>query len=231
LLSPQWATDIPTLLYTFVGTFPPYFINTIFCATISSVTAVLLGTLTAYSIVRYRTGGMSFLNWILSIRIIPPIVTVVPLFLIYKSLHLVNTWVGVIISFWLINLPFVIWIMVPFIQDLPRELEEAAEIDGAGPFRTFFTVTLPLVKPGLVASFILSLIFCWNQFLLPFVLTVDKSAQTLPIFITGFISGDRPIAWNVMAAANTLTILPVIVLTLAVEKHLVKGLTMGAIKG
>ncbi|MEM2180988.1 MAG: ABC transporter permease subunit [Nitrososphaeria archaeon] len=230
LISKQYVHEIPLGFEYYAELFPPYFINTLACSFIATVIALIIGSLTAYSIIRYRTGGTGLLNWILSIRFLPPIVTILPLYLIYRSLNLLNTWIGVILSYFIINIPLIIWVMVPFIKDLPQEIEEAAYIDGAGVLNTLFKIVLPLSKPGLVTAFLLSMIFCWNQFLLPFILTFDITSQTLPILITSFIT-ERSIKWQLLAAANILNILPVIILALFCEKYIIKGLTMGAVKG
>lgn len=189
---------------------------------------VVIGTLAAYSIARYRTGGENFAFWILSTRMFPPIATALPLFLIFRDLRLLDTYLVLIIANTVFNLPFAIWLMKGFIEDLPRELDEAAEIDGATPYGTFLRVILPLVGPGIVATFLFTFVFTWNEFLFALLLT-RRAVQPLTVVIPSLVGGHE-ILWGQIAAAGTIAIIPGILLALFLQRYLIRGLTMGAVK-
>lgn len=203
--------------------------NSIIISACSVVLGLLIGVPAAYGICRFRFKGRSSLAfWILSTRFAPPVVVLIPFFIAYKKLGLSDTYLGMTIIYLVINLPLIIWIMYGFFKDIPIELEEAATVDGSAPFHIFFRIVLPLVAPGLVATGILSLIFSWNELMFSLILT-SVNTKTLPVAIYNFVSYQE-IAWGSLSASGMLAILPIAVFTLIIQKHLVSGLTFGAVK-
>ncbi len=208
----------------------PYLINSLGISLIASILTIILATLTAYSISRFRTGGMNFLSWILSMRMLPPIAVGVPIYVVFYQLGILNTWLALILVYTVFTSSFGVWVLVAFFNDIPRELDEAAYIDGCTPFQAFMRVILPISLPGIVAVFVLSFTLSWGEFLLALLLTYDKAAQTLPVFIGRYITGFQ-IAWGPIAATGIVAMLPVTVLTFIALRYLITGLTMGAVRG
>lgn len=211
-------------------TFYNYLFNSIVIATLSSLVTVFIGALAAYSLTRFDFKYVSLaLLSILIVQMIPSISVVLAIFIIFKNIRLVDTRIALIIVHSAFNLPMTIWILKGFFDDIPRELDEAGLVDGCSYFKLFYKILLPLLAPGLVVSFIFAFIRSWNEFLFAVMLTYTRASQTLPILISGFIS-DRGIEWGTMSAVGSLVILPVIILSLYIQKYLVRGLTAGAIK-
>ena len=167
--------------------------------------------------------------WILSLRMAPPIAFVIPYYIIFSTFKLLDTQLAVSITHTTFILPFLIWLTRSYIAEVPKELDEAAKIDGCSTLGVLSKVILPIVAPGLIATTIISIIFSWNEFMFAMILT-GTEARTLPVAIAGFQT-DRAIWWGQMAAALTLGTLPVLVFAMIVQRHLVKGLTFGAVKG
>ncbi|RAY12011.1 carbohydrate ABC transporter permease [Actinomadura craniellae] len=208
-----------------------YFGNSLLLALGTVVVSGLLAVLAATAVARFRfTFRTTFLVMLLVVQMVPLEALVIPLFLDLKRLTLLDSLVGLSIVYIGFALPFSIWMLRGFVAAVPRELEEAAAIDGAGPVRTFFTVLLPLVAPGLVATSIFSFITAWNEFIFAFTFLDDQSKYTLPIMMQYFF-GRGGNEWGPIMAASTLLSLPVIVFFLLVQRRMVSGLTSGAIKG
>lgn len=209
--------------------------NLINSATISVVTTVitlLIGSMAAYAVQRGPLGKKAknfFGLWFMVQKMYPAIATAIPVYLVMRSLKLIDTLLAMIIMNTSFNLPLVIWLMMGFFEQVPYELEESAMLDGSGFTHRFFHVILPITKPGLVASAILTFTATWNEFLFAVILSINKS-KTLPVVIAGFIT-DRGLAWGPMAASALVTLIPVVILTLLVQKDFVKGMAMGAVKG
>ncbi len=221
----------PTLRnYVDVFTQNPFF-SYMLNSTIIAVAAVAVGLLcglpAAYTMARYRQAKLGAL--FLMLRILPGIAFLVPLFVIYRQLGLINTISGIVLAHIIIVLPLVIWIMAGFFVDIPRELEEAALIDGCTRVGTFVRIVLPLSKPGLVAAGILSFIASWNNFIFVLILG-GKDTVTLPMAVYSFVSFED-VNWGGLTAAATVITVPILVLSLIVQRYLVGGLTMGAVKG
>jgi len=191
--------------------------------------AVLVGTPAAYAIARFDFRGKKDLwFWFISHRMISPIVMAVPFFFIARQLGLLNTHLVLILIHLTFTLPIVVWICSDQFKTVPKELDEAALVDGANAFNTFFRVVLPVAIPGVVVSAILVFIFSWNEMLYALVLT-RTATQTAPVVATAFLSGyDLP--WGRIMATSTLIVLPVVVFGLSISRHIVRGLTMGAVK-
>lgn len=206
-----------------------FLLNSIIVASTNTVLSLGLGSLTAYGLARFKFRGSENLSfWILSIRMMPPVATIIPIYIIMKKVRLLDTPWALIIIYLSFNLPFVVWMMKGFFEDIPRAIEESALIDGCSEFAVFRKIALPLVAPGLAATAVLIFIFSWNEFLFALILTGTR-AVTLPVGIIGFMK-ETGINWGYMAAGGMLALVPVVIFTILVQKHLVKGLTMGALK-
>lgn len=205
-------------------------INSMFIVTLATLLAMIAGTMAAYALARFNIGGKNTLALeILSIRMLPPIVSVIPLFIIARFLGVFDTPWLLISVYALTGLPFVVWIMRVFIQDIPQSVEEAAMIDGCGRIEAFWRVTLPLLLPGLAATMVIVFMFAWNEFLLASLLT-SSEAKTLPVIAANAIK-PKAIAFGLACAAGVMMSLPVVVLVLMMQRYLVQGLTLGAVKG
>jgi multiple sugar transport system permease protein len=234
---PPWLIFSPTLEHYYDAflsrSFGQYLISSAVVAVASTAMALVVGTLAAYSLARFRLpyGLDNKLSlWILSTRMFPAIVTAVPLFLMMRDLRLLNTRLALIIVYTAFNLPFVVWMMRGFFAEVPRDLEEAALVDGDSRLGALWRVVLPLVTPGLAATAVFCLIVSWNEFLFALVLTQTDAAMTLPVGIAGRVT-QYEIKWGVMSAAGVVAIVPILVFALAVQKYLVRGLSLGAVKG
>ena len=207
-------------------------INSATIAVVTTVITLLVGSMAAYAVQRGPLGRKTknlFGLWFMVQKMYPAIATAIPVYLVMRSLHLIDTLLAMIIMNTSFNLPLVIWLMMGFFEQVPYELEESAMLDGSGFVHRFFHVILPITKPGLVASAILTFTATWNEFLFAVILSINK-AKTLPVVIAGFIT-DRGLAWGPMAATSLVTLIPVVILTLIVQKDFVKGMAMGAVKG
>jgi multiple sugar transport system permease protein len=193
----------------------------------ATLLALLFGLPAAYGIARYKQRRLPIA--ILVARIMPGISFLVPWFIMFSKVKLIGSYFALILSHLLITLPMTIWLMIGFFEDIPKKLDEAALIDGCNPFEAFFRVSLPLTKPGIAASAILSFIFSWNNFLFSLVLSSQKT-RPLPVAVFSFISYTQ-IDWGGLNAAATIVTLPVLIMILFVQKHMVRGLTLGSVKG
>jgi multiple sugar transport system permease protein len=233
---PSWfffTTTFEHYYDAFARSFGQYLVTSAIVALFSTACALVIGTLAAYSLARFRLPynlDHKLSLWILSTRMFPAIVTAVPLFLMMRDLRLLNTRTSLVIVYTSFNLPFVVWMMRGFFAELPRDLEEAALVDGDSRLGALWRVVLPLVAPGLAATAVFCLIVSWNEFLFALVLTQTDAAMTLPVGIAGRVT-QYEIKWGVMSAAGAVAIVPILVFALAVQKYLVRGLSLGAVKG
>ncbi|MEO1722221.1 MAG: carbohydrate ABC transporter permease [Pseudomonadota bacterium] len=205
--------------------------NSLIIATISTALTLIIGTMAAYAIVRFRFMGRGAVNLTtLMMRMVPPAVLLVPVFGIWTFQYgLDGTYSGIILVYTAMNLPFVIWILQSFIVQVPIQLEEAAKMDGAGPFRVFFVIVLPVIKPGLAAASIFTFRIAWNEFLLANALA-DRGTRTVPVTIVNSLS-EHDIDWGVIMATGTLLAIPPIIFTFIASKQIITGMTAGAVKG
>jgi multiple sugar transport system permease protein len=205
--------------------------NSVVVAVGSTAISVSTGALAAYAFARFHYPGTlaeSIRMWILSTRFIPPFALVIPLFLLFRDLKLLDTWRGLIIAHTLFSLPFVLWLLQSSFEELPYEIEEAALIDGCSRIKAFWYVVLPLATPILAASTIFAMLLSWNEFLFALLFTFSE-ATTLPVLVSQFLT-DRSLQWGEIAAASTVAIAPVFVFMIFAQRYLVRGLTMGAVK-
>lgn len=206
--------------------------NSLIIVSITVALSTFLGTLAAYSLARFKlpwrlNGALAF--WILSTRMLPPIVTIVPVYQIINSLGLVNQFAGLIIVYVTFSLPFAVWMMRSFVIEIPIDLEEAAMVDGASRWTALWRVTMPLIRPGLVATAIFIVIDSYNEFLYALILT--NTPDRMPISVaTAALIGKIQVQWESMNAGGTIAIIPIVIFAIVLQRHLVRGLTLGAVK-
>ncbi|MFA3917401.1 carbohydrate ABC transporter permease [Ruegeria hyattellae] len=229
------------------------FINSLIIALVSTVLTLVIGCMAAYALVRFRFMGRDSVSLTtLMVRMVPPAVLLVPVFGLWNNefcigkttyvgamirdifggrgdVCLAGTHSGIILVYVAMNLPFVIWILQSFIVQVPRSLEEAARVDGAGPFQVFFKVVLPLIKPGLAAAAIFTFRIAWNEYLLASALS-DRNTKTVPILIVNNMS-EFNVEWGVIMATGMLLAIPPIIFTLFASRQIITGMTAGAVKG
>ena len=207
------------------------FLNTLIVSASAVLMSLCVGAPAAYAFARFPFTGRSLLFFgLLVMRMLPPIAVLVPMYVLFSKLGLATTRFSVVLAYTTFSLPLVVWIMRGYFEDLPVELEESALIDGASRFGTFVHIILPLARPGLVAVSILCLQLAWNDFLFAAVLT-NNATQTLPVMMAAFNAGDSGMDWGGLTASGMLVILPVIVFSFVAQRHLVAGLSSGAVKG
>lgn len=205
--------------------------NSVVIAIGSTIVSVVLGSLAAYGLARFefrRWKNKDIAFFILSQRMLPPIVLVIPYFILYSRLGLIDTWQGMIIAHTLANLPFVVWIMRGFFRGIPKELEESARIDGCSHLQALRRIVLPLSLPGLAATSAFTIIFSWNELLFAITLTFNR-AQTFPTLVAGLTHGSAALWWDI-SAMLLLAILPVFIFTTLFQRYIVAGLALGALK-
>ncbi|TWG91572.1 multiple sugar transport system permease protein [Nocardioides sp. J9] len=206
------------------------FLNSVIVAGASTALATLLGVPAAWAYSRFTLKAKKDqLFFILSTRFMPPVVVVIPIFLMYRDLGLINTKLGLVLIYTAFNVPFTIWMMKGFIDEVPAEYEDAAMLDGYSRFQAFYKVTLPLLVPGIAATAVFALIFSWNEFVFAIFLTSSSDVRTAPPAIAGLIGGTT-VDWGLVAASAVVFALPVLVFTYLVRKHLVAGVTLGAVR-
>ena len=225
---------MPTLMnYTTVlleQGFLRYMINSLIVGLVSTLFTLIIGGLASYALVRFNFLGKGTISiGTLLLRMIPPAVLVVPIYVLWSYFGLADTRLGLIIIYVGLNLPFTIWVLISFISDVPVEMEEAAVVDGCGPWKIFFRIILPLIKPGLAAAAIFTFRIAWNEFILALVLT-NRMTRTLPVATTIYMT-DTGVEWGNITAMGTLVALPAIIFTFIAAKQLIAGLTAGAVKG
>jgi ABC-type glycerol-3-phosphate transport system permease component len=206
------------------------FANSVIVSTGAVALSLAVGVSAGYAFSRYHFRGSRqlFLS-LLIMRMLPPIAILVPMYVLFRRVGLLDTHFALVLAYTTFNLPLVVWIMRSFFEDLPRELEESAQIDGCTRFGAFWRVILPLARPGLATATIFSLILAWNDFLFAAVLTGHRS-QTLPVMMAGYTT-DSGIDWGNMTASAVIIILPMLVFALFAQRHLAAGLSAGAVKG
>jgi multiple sugar transport system permease protein len=205
------------------------FFNSIFVTTTSTIISLILGIPGAYALARFNFKHANLLSFIILLaRMMPPIVMVVPFFMITRFLNLSDSYIPIIIASSFLSTPFAVWMMRGFFAEVPESIEEAAMIDGCTRFQALYKVVLPLVLPGTGATAILCAIIAWNQFLFALILT-GPSTGTLPILVSMFIT-EKNIDWGIMSAAAIVTVIPMIIFGLLVQNNLVRGLTVGSLR-
>lgn len=230
---PVWFPSEPTLLH-YTGALFAYrglqaMMNSLIIAAATTVLSALLGTMMAYSLARFRTGGEHLAFWVLSQRFLPPVAIILPLFLLYRLLHLNDTYLGLILAYTVLTLPVSVWMMYAYFRQMPKSMEEAALVDGCTRWGAFWSVAVPLAAPGIVAAAVFVFIACWTEFFFAVILS-SRNAFTLPTVFRSFL-GFQGSQFGESSALSVVSLAPSIVLGLLVQKHLVRGLTLGAVRG
>jgi multiple sugar transport system permease protein len=211
------------------GAVPRSLVNSLIVATSATLVAVALGAPAAYALARFNFRGKADLwFWFISNRFLSPIVVAIPFFLLARDFDLLDTHLALVLVYLTFNVPLVVWLCTDQFRLIPKDVDEAALVDGATQWQTFLRINLPLAAPGIAVSAILCFLFSWNEFLFAFVLT-RSGARTAPVEANNFVT-DFGIRWGPMMATGTLIVLPVIVFAAIASRHLVRGLTMGAVK-
>jgi multiple sugar transport system permease protein len=210
-------------------TFARIVANTVIVSLATMVVTLSLGTLCAYGMARFRTGGAPLLYTTLAVRALPPIVLGLPMFVLFTRLGLIDTLSGLTLAYTAFMLPNTIWLMLAFFQDVPRELEEAALVDGTSRFGAFWRVALPVARSGLLVTGFYNLMGAWNHFFYGLTLSTQR-ARTLPVHAAELI-GEYAIRWGEVSAIGTMLILPPIVVVILMQRRLSSGLMLGGIKG
>lgn len=209
--------------------YPSRFVNSLIVAIISTVLAVGMGTFTAYGFSRFKVKGeQDLLFFILSTRMLPPVVVAIPMFLMYRAVGLNDTHLGLIILYTAFNLSFAVWLMKGFIDEIPKEYEEAALVDGYTRMQAFFKIVIPEAATGIAATAVFCFITAWNEYAFALIMT-NRRAQTAPPFIPSQVGSGLP-DWTVIASGTLLFLLPVAIFTFLLRNHLLRGMSFGAIR-
>jgi multiple sugar transport system permease protein len=207
-----------------------YFFNSLFVAFVGVSLALIIGTLAAYGFSRYPLkGNDTYMFVILTTRMLPPIIVIVPIFLMFRIAGLSGSYYGVILLYAAFNLPFSIWMMKSFFDELSNDVEDAARLDGSNERSVFFRICLPQLKAGLAATAVFALILTWNEFLFALLLT-GPDTRTVPVAMAQTIGGEIGVDWGLLAAIITLFLIPVVAVTYLLQHHLLRGVTFGTIR-
>jgi multiple sugar transport system permease protein len=235
-----WPSDPTTLHYTTaLDSFNGWtgLKNSLIVASVTTVLALIIGTAAAYSMARFRTGGKHLAFWFLSQRMLLPIAVIIPVFLLYSryseswlGFTLVDTKTGLVLLYTVFALPFTVWMMYVYFRQMPVELEEAALVDGCSRVQAMRKIAWPLAAPGLVSAAAFAFIFSWTEFLFAQVLARDN-AITLPVALAGIITGFQGNQYGEASALTMVSLVPAVFLGILVQRHLVRGLTLGAVQG
>jgi multiple sugar transport system permease protein len=210
--------------------YPKYFLNTLIIASATVAVSLLLGTFAAYSLARFSFRFKEDIAFtFLSFRFAPELMVILPLYVVFQKTGLIDSFSGLTVAYQLVTLPFLIWVLRGFFEDIPREIEQAARVDGYTWWGVFRRISLPLIKPGIAAVVILSFIFAWNNFIFSMILGGERT-QTVTLGILGFIGYER-VLWGQMAAATMICVIPELIMAFFVQKYIIRGLTFGAVKG
>lgn len=209
--------------------FGKWMLNSFIVSSISAVVATFTGTMAGYAFSRFRfRGGTSLANFILSLRILPPVASAVPIFILFNYLKLLDTHIALILAYTTFNLPLAIWMMRGFFSEMLKQFEDAALVDGCSRFEAFIHIVLPLVRSGTIATFIICFMFAWNE-LLYAVFLAGSNTYTVTLALTRFVTIKR-IDWGGLMAAGIISVIPIYAVALFVQRYLIRGLTFGALK-
>ena len=234
--TPTWFSFSPTLDHFRDAMDRPYFWDTVrnslIIVSIAVLASIVIAFLAAVALAKYRFGGRKLIIVLMiGILMLPQAGLVIPLYVVLAKYHLVGTMTGVILTYLTFVLPFAVWTLRGFILGIPKDLEEAAMVDGSSRLGAFVRILLPLAAPGLVATAVFAFVTSWNEYIFASVLLSDQSDQTVTVWLAGFYGGSRNTDWGGLMAASTLTAIPVIVFFLLVQRRIMFGLTAGAVRG
>lgn len=205
--------------------------NSLIVVAVATAITIVVGTPAAYAFSRLKFRRSDTLaSTILSMRFMPPIAVAIPLFIMVKFVGLTDTYLGLVLPYVAFSLPLVVWILIGFFDEIPREIDEAAMIDGATHFRILWRVMLPIIRPGMLTAALFGALFIWNEFLVALYVIDSRSLQTISLGAATLVSAQRPIDWNIAAAVGIVTVVPILIFSLFVQRYIVRGLTAGAVK-
>ncbi len=234
--TPRWIPLHPTLQHFTDAIHRPYFWddvrNSLIVVSVVVLLAVVLAFFAAIALAKFRFNGLKvFIVLIIVIQMLPANALIIPLYVVLAKYHQVNQLSGLIITYLTFVLPFSIWVLRGFVIGIPKDLEEAAMVDGDGRVGAFLKILLPLVAPGLVATAIFAFIQAWNEFIFAYILLSDQQKQTLTVWLSGYLGTSRGTDWGGLMAGATLTAIPVVIFFLIVHRRIAFGLTAGAVRG
>lgn len=208
-----------------------FVVNSIVVVGVTTLLVLVIATPAAYGFSRLRfRGNENLAMTILSMRFMPPIAVAIPLFLMIKWIGLQDSYPGLILPYIAFSLPLVVWIMIGFFDEIPQEIDDAAIMDGCSRFEVLWRVMLPMVRPGLVTASLFGAIFIWNEFLVALYVIDSRDYQTIALGAATLVSAQRPIDWNIAAAVGVVTVVPILIFSLFIQRYIVRGLTAGAVK-
>ena len=228
----HWA-DISANYHTVIHEkhFPTFVVNSIVVTGISTLVALVLGVPAAYAFSRLRfRGSDTWASTILSFRFMPPIAVAIPIYLLIRNLGFLNSYFGLILPYVAFTLPLVVWIMIGFFDEIPHEIDEAAMVDGLTRPWVLLRVLLPLVRPGVLVAATFGVIFIWNEFLIGLYVVNSQGHWTIPIAASSLLTVESPIDWNIAATVGILTVIPILVFSMLVQRYIVRGITAGAVR-
>jgi multiple sugar transport system permease protein len=206
-------------------------LNSVIVVGLSTVVALVLGVPAAYAFSRIRfRGSDTWASTILSFRFMPPVAVAVPIFLMIRAIGLEDSYAGLILPYVAFTLPLIVWIMIGFFDEVPREIDDAALVDGCGRVQLLWRVLLPLVRPGIIVAAIFGAIFVWNEFLVALYVINSRGLQTITLGAATLVSAQRPIDWNIAAAVGIVTVIPIFLFSLFIQRYVVRGITAGAVR-
>ena len=228
----EWATIAKTyqeVLYS--QGMLSFTINSVIVVGFATLLAILIGTPAGYAFSRMKfPGNENLASIILSMRFMPPLAVAIPLFLMIKAIGLQDSYLGLILPYTGFSLPLVVRIMIGFFDEIPREIDDAAFVDGCSHFVVLWRVMFPLVRSGIVTAALFGAIFIWNEFLVALYVIDSRQFQTISLGAATLVSAQRPIDWNIAAAVGVVTVIPMLIFSLLVQRYIVRGLTAGAVK-
>jgi N,N'-diacetylchitobiose transport system permease protein len=233
---PTWFSASPTIAHFRDAIHRPYFWtdvkNSLIVVGVTVALSMVLAFLAAVALAKYRFSGRAlFVVLVIGIQMLPQAGLIIPLYVVLARYHQVNALTGVILTYMTVVLPFSVWTLRGFLVGIPKELEEAAMVDGSTRLGAFFRILLPLMGPGLVATSVFAFITCWNEYIFARILLNDQAKQTVTVWLSYFLGTSRNTDWGALMAASTLTAIPVVIFFLLVQRRIAFGLTAGAVKG
>lgn len=206
-------------------------LNSVIVVGLATLLSLVIGVPAAYAFSRLRfRGSESWASTILSFRFMPPVAVAIPIFLMIKGVGLQNSYPGLILPYVAFSLPLVVWIMIGFFDEIPREIDDAALVDGCGRIAVLWRVLLPLARPGMTVAAIFGAIFIWNEFLVALYVINSRGLQTVTLGAATLVSAQRPIDWNIAAAVGIVTVVPIFLFSLFIQRYIVRGITSGAVR-